>query len=215
MAFIGQSFSTHSLPQDAGGEFTPLPEGWYDVVVKSSELKPTKDGSGQYISLRLTVEGPTHAGRGIFTNLNITNRSPDAERIGRSQLRTILELSGIDEFSDTDQLIGARFAANVKVRAPYVDKTGQQRDADNEVKGYRAASNAASKPSFAAQSAPAFAQQPAAFQQPQVPAFQQAPVQPAQSPSAPASPPWAAAAPQQAAPQVIAGYAPPWAAPQQ
>ena len=200
MAFIGQSFSTHSLPQDAGGEFTPLPEGWYDVVVKTSDLKPTKDGSGQYISLRLTVEGPTHAGRGIFTNLNITNRSPDAERIGRAQLRTILELSGIDEFSDTDQLIGARFAANVKVRAPYVDKTGQQRDADNEVKGYRAASNAASKPSFAAPSAPA---------------FHQAPVQTAQSPAAPASPPWAAAAPQQAAPQVVAGYAPPWAAPQQ
>lgn len=212
MAFIGQSFSTHSLPQDAGGEFTPLPEGWYDVVVKTADLKPTKDGSGQYISLRLTVEGPTHAGRGIFTNLNITNRSPDAERIGRAQLRTILELSGIDEFSDTDQLIGARFAANVKIRAPYVDKTGQQRDADNEVKGYRAASNAASKPSFAAPTAPAFAQQPAAFQQPQVPAFQQAAVQPAQSLAAQASPPWAAPQQHQQAP--AASVAPFWAAPQ-
>ena len=213
MAFIGQSFSTNSLPQDAGGEFTPLPEGWYDVVVKTSDLKPTKDGSGQYISLRLTVEGPTHAGRGIFTNLNITNSSPDAERIGRSQLRTILELSGIDEFSDTDQLIGVRLSVKVAIKPARVDQiTGKQYEADNEVKGYREASNAASKPYFAAPQAPAFAQQPAAFQQPQVPAFNQAPVQPAQSPAAPASPPWAAPQQHQQAP--AASAAPFWAAPQ-
>ena len=208
MAFLGQSFNVNSLPKDEGGEFTPLPEGWYNVVVKDSQLKPTKDGSGQYISIRLTVEGPTHAGRGVFTNLNIVNKSPDAERIGRAQLRTILECGGVQEFSDTDQLIGIRLQVKVVVKPARQDPaTGRVYDADNEVKGYKAIEDA-SMPAFQQPpAAPTLAAQPPAFQQP-APTYQ-APQQAAQP--VPAAAPWAAPQGQQPAAPAT-GSAPPWAA---
>lgn len=214
MASLGQSFNVNSLPKDEGGEFTPLPEGWYNVVVKDSQLKPTKDGSGQYISIRLTVEGPTHAGRGIFTNLNIINKSPDAERIGRAQLRTVLECGGVQEFSDTDQLIGIRLQVKVAVKPARQDPaTGRVYDADNEVKGYKAIEGAAMPamgcgiPAFQQQPAPAFAAQPPAFQQPAPP--YQAPQQAAQP--VPAAAPWAAPQGQQPSAPAVSGT-PPWAA---
>lgn len=200
MASLGQSFNVNSLPKDEGGEFTPLPEGWYNVVVKDSQLKPTKDGSGQYISIRLTVEGPTHAGRGIFTNLNIVNKSPDAERIGRAQLRTVLECGGVQEFSDTDQLIGIRMQVKVAVKPARQDPaTGRVYDADNEVKGYKAIEGAA-MPAMGG-GIPALQQSPAA------PAFTaQPPAQPA-----PSAAPWAAPQGQQPAAPAT-GATPPWAA---
>lgn len=129
MAFIGD-FKRDSLPKGEG--FTPVPAGWYIVTISGSEVKETKDGTGTYIKLVLDIQGPSHAGRKIFSNINIRNKSPDAERIGLQQLREIMEAGGLDDVTDSDQLIGVTLEAKVAVKPASGDY-----EAGNEIKGYR------------------------------------------------------------------------------
>ena len=77
MAFLGQTFNADELPQ-GNGNYDPLPPGWYTATITAAELKPTKDGSGQYIKVRYDITGPTHQGRVVFGNLNIKNASAKA-----------------------------------------------------------------------------------------------------------------------------------------
>lgn len=151
MAFLDTSFNVADLPQNNTGNYEPLPDGDYHVTVEGAELKTTNDGTGQYIKLKMKVSGPSHAGRVLFSNLNIRNKSAKAEEIGRAQLGDIMRAIGLATLSDTDQLIGAPMTVKVKVKP-----AEGQYEAGNEVKAYKALSgSAAPAPSFAAPSAPA------------------------------------------------------------
>lgn len=163
MAFLGQTFDVNTLPE--GGNYDTLPPGWYTATITAAELKPTKDGSGQYIKVRYNITGPTHQGRVVFGNLNIKNASAKAEEIGRQQLGEIMRAIGLARVTDTDQLIGGSLSIKLDVRA-----ATEQYDAQNEVKGFKAISGSA--PTFAA---------PA----------QQAAAAPAAAAPAKAAPPWA------------------------
>jgi len=144
MAFLGQSIRAEDLPQSTG-DFEPLPAGLYTVSIASAELTPTKDGSGQYIKLKLNVIAPTHQGRTIFSNLNIRNQSAKAEEIGLQQLGAVMRAIGLATIEDTDQLIGGTLIAKVDIR------TSEQYGAQNEVKAYKPLSGAApAKPQQAA-----------------------------------------------------------------
>ena len=121
MAFLGQTFDANELPQGNGGNFEPLPEGSYNATVTQAELKPTNDGTGQYIKLRLDITGPSHQGRVIFSNLNIKNASAKAEEIGRQQLGDIMRAIGLAKVTDTDQLIGGNLNIKLAIRAARTD----------------------------------------------------------------------------------------------
>jgi hypothetical protein len=155
MAFLGQTFNADELPQGNGGNYDPLPPGWYTATITAAELKPTKDGSGQYIKVRYDITGPTHQGRVVFGNLNIKNASAKAEEIGRQQLGDLMRAIGLARVTDTDQLIGGVLQIKLGVR----DATDQY-DAQNEVKGYKAITG--SVPTFAAPAASPAASAPAA-----------------------------------------------------
>jgi hypothetical protein len=147
MAYLGQTFDANDLPQ--GNTYEPLPPGWYNAHITAAELKPTKDGSGQYIKVRYDITGPTHQGRVVFGNINIRNASAKAEEIGRQQLGELMRAIGLARITDTDQLIGGSLQIKLDVRA-----ATEQYAAQNEVKGFKAISGAA--PTFApAASAPA------------------------------------------------------------
>lgn len=129
MAFLSSPIHLSDLPKDDG--FDVMPAGQYNAVVKQADLMPTKSGTGEYIKLRLDVVGPTHAGRVIFTNLNIRNPNPQAENIGRQQLGVIMQAAGVAALEDTNQIIGATVGLTVAIKD---DPTyGRQ----NEVKGFK------------------------------------------------------------------------------
>lgn len=155
MAFLGQTFDANELPQGNGGNYDPLPAGWYNANITSAELKPTKDGSGQYIKVRYDITGPSHQGRVVFGNLNIKNASTKAEEIGRQQLGEIMRAIGLAKVTDTDQLIGGSLSIKLDVRA-----ATEQYAAQNEVKGFKAITGSA--PTFAAPAASPAASAPAA-----------------------------------------------------
>lgn len=155
MAFLGQTFDANELPQGNGGNYDPLPPGWYTATINKADLQPTKDGSGQYIKVRYDITGPSHQGRVVFGNLNIKNASAKAEEIGRQQLGELMRSIGLAKVTDTDQLIGGVLQIKLDVRA-----ATDQYSAQNEVKGFKAITGSA--PTFAAPAASPAASAPAA-----------------------------------------------------
>lgn len=131
MALLNESFNTENLPQ-SDNQFEPIPAGWYTVRINSASLETTKAGTGQYIKCRYDVLGPTHEGRVLFGNLNISNPNPKAEEIGRQQLGDLMRAIGLNQVQDTDQLIGGECQVKVSV------KDDPNYGPGNEVKGWKA-----------------------------------------------------------------------------
>lgn len=115
---------------------------------RRAELKDTKAGTGQYISVRYDITGPTCQGRVVFGNLNIRNPSPKAEEIGRQQLGSLLRAIGVREIKDTDQLIGGQLEIKLSVR-----KSEEYGDS-NDVKAFKALSGSAIPSAPTQQAAP-------------------------------------------------------------
>lgn len=147
MSFLGETFNVGDLPTSGG--YDPLPAGWYSATITKADLNPTKDGTGQRINIRYDITGPSHQGRVVFGGLNIRNKSPQAEEIGRQQLGDICRCIGLSSIQDTDQLIGNPIMVKLKL------------DGDrNEPVGWKSASGS-NAPAVTA-SAPAAAPAPAA-----------------------------------------------------
>jgi hypothetical protein len=136
MAFLDQEFNVADLPVSTS-QFDPLPEGWYNVTIAGAELKTTKAGTGNYISIKYTVIGPSHQGRVVFGNLNVKNPNPKAEEIGREQLGAMMRAIGLSKIKDTDQLIGGSLSIKLSIQR---DPTYGE---SNDVKAFKAITGAA------------------------------------------------------------------------
>lgn len=131
MALLDISFDVNDLPAQQN-DFSPLPEGWYSVSVAGAEIRATKDQTGQYIAVRYDVTGPTHQGRVVFGNINIKNKSTQAEEIGRQQLGSLMRAIGLARVDDTDQLIGGNCQIKLSIRQ------SEGYDPQNEVRQWKA-----------------------------------------------------------------------------
>ena len=132
MAFLGQEYRVEDLPES--GSYDLIPAGWYQAQINGADLKATKSGDGQYLSVRFDILGPSHQGRVTWGNVNLKNASAQAEEIGRRQLGEILRSIGKSVIRDSDELIGGQLQIKVGVQH---DKNGQYEDR-NDIKGYKA-----------------------------------------------------------------------------
>jgi hypothetical protein len=137
MARLDIGFTADELPESRG-DYEPLPEGWYSAEIGDAEIRVTKDGTGQYIRCRYNIMGPTKAGRVVFGNLNIMNKSQKAEEIGRQQLGELMRSIGLGRIEDTDQLIGCPLQIKLSIRPAENGYAAQ-----NDVRGFRAPEGAA------------------------------------------------------------------------
>jgi hypothetical protein len=126
MARFDEVFDVNELPE--GGNFEPLPAGWYTVEIKDAEIKETKSGTGKYLS----VSYQTDSGRVIFGNLNIRNANTKAEEIGRQQMGNLMRAVGLSRLTDSDQLIGLNLQIKLAV------KEDPQYGTSNEIKAFKA-----------------------------------------------------------------------------
>lgn len=131
MAFFG-NYNEDDLPKGNTNDFSPIPDGWYKVEIKSAEVKPTKESGGEYINIRFDVLGPEYTGRVIFGMINLKNKSSTAEEIGRQQLGALMRAIGLKKVSDTDELIGCRMEIKV------ITEESQKYGSKNVPKAYRA-----------------------------------------------------------------------------
>jgi hypothetical protein len=132
MGFLGETFDINDIPEEEKREFEPVPAGWYTASITNANLRDTKAGTGKFISVRFDITGPEHQGRVVFTNLNMTNPSPKAEEFGRKQLGRIMLAVGLQQVSDTDQLLGANLSIKLTV------KNDPEYGPGNEVRGFKA-----------------------------------------------------------------------------
>jgi len=140
---------------DPTPRFDPIPAGDYPVIITASEMKFTKDGSGQYLELTLEIQGGEFAGRKLFDRLNLHNSNRQAVEIAQRQLSQICHAVGVLQVADSEQLHLKPLVAMVKLRP-----ASGQYDASNEIKGYKAASGAPVQTQFQRPTAPPTATRP-------------------------------------------------------
>jgi Protein of unknown function (DUF669) len=136
---------------DTAPRFDPLPAGDYPVIISESETRLTKDGSGQYLQIKLEVQSGEFAGRTLFDRLNLWNNNRQAQEIAQRSLSQICHAVGVMQVNDSQELHHKPLIATVKVR-PARDNY----EASNEIKGYKAsAAIPVAQQPFAAPRAPA------------------------------------------------------------
>lgn len=129
------------------GSFEPIPAGWYTAMITESEFKPTKNGNGEYLQLRLDIIDGEYEGRVIFDRLNLNNPNQTAVEIAQRQLSAICRAVGIMTPRDSSELHDRPLKVKVSIRP-----AGNGYDASNEVKAYDSAEGAsapATKPAAA------------------------------------------------------------------
>ena len=116
MADLGATFDATTVDPAAGFELFPV--GKYVVQIVGSEMRPTKDGGGQYLWLELDVlEGPL-AGRKLFDRLNLVNASAQTVEIAQRTLSAICHATGRLQVQDSADLHLIPMIADVTVKPP-------------------------------------------------------------------------------------------------
>jgi len=134
--FLEDDWDPIGASEDApDGSFGPVPDGWYDATIVRSEMCDTKAGTGRYLKLAFKIDGPSYAGRWVWTNLNLVNPSEQAQAIGRAQFGKLLVGLGFKRRpKDTALLLDKQCRIKVATRK----WNGEEQ---NEVKSFGASSS--------------------------------------------------------------------------
>ena len=98
------------------GSFEPIPLGDYMVIISATEMKPTKDGKGQYLQLTYDVVDGEYKGRKIFDRLNLINDNKTAQEIAQRALSSICRAVGVMRPQRTEELHSKSFVIKVGIR---------------------------------------------------------------------------------------------------
>jgi len=108
------------------GSFGVLPPGDYECMIEKVNVKVTKNGDGQYLNVQMKILSEWAKGRVVFDIINFENASAAAQRIGRQQLKA---------------LVNAVYGEDRKIQSPnqFVDqivgiRTGVRKDQNGEDK---------------------------------------------------------------------------------
>ena len=115
MAIFAQTFDANTVEPS---NFDVFPAGKYLAQIVSSEMRPTKDGRGQYLFLELDILEGQFAGRKLFDRLNLVNDNPDTVDIATRTLSSICRATGQMQVKDSEQLHLIPLIADVRVRPP-------------------------------------------------------------------------------------------------
>ena len=143
----GYNFNAEEV--EPSSSFDPIPAGWYTAIISSSEMKATRDGYGEYLSLTLQVIEGQYENRLVFARLNLKNANDKAVDIARKDLAAICRAVGVMSPQASEELHDIPLMIKVKVRPASGDY-----EASNDIGGYKTvegqdltpAPKAASKP---------------------------------------------------------------------
>ena len=118
---------------EPSSSYEPIPAGWYRAIISASEIKPTRDGYGEYLSLTLQVIEGQYANRLVFARLNLKNANEKAVDIARKDLAAICRAVGVMSPQSSEELHDKPLMIKVKVRP-----ASGEYEASNDVGGYKA-----------------------------------------------------------------------------
>ena len=126
------SFSNYGLEQVKANDFEVIPAGDYPAIITEMEEKPTKDGTGMRLNLKVQIIDGKYQNRTLYDGLNTVNKSAVAQQIGRAQLKAICIALNNPSPKDSSELLNKALMVTVKIGK---DMDGNPR---SEVKGYKA-----------------------------------------------------------------------------
>ena len=103
--------------------FKALPVGNYVGRILETDLQVAKTGSGEFVYVKLEINGPSHAGRIAFDRMLTSHPNPEAEKIGRGRLATLVQAIGKTKIADTDELVGQTVGFRLRI-----SKDGERND---------------------------------------------------------------------------------------
>lgn len=145
--------ATAEVDPNEARSYDIIPAGWYNAELVESEVRTAKSGNGEYISLQFALLDPPFVNRRVFVVLNLWNTNAEAVRIANQQRLELLTAVGRPAAQTTEELYGLPLMLKLTVRK---DPNGQYEDR-NEVKGFKPATGASSRPVAAAAPRPAAA----------------------------------------------------------
>ncbi len=122
---------------EPSSSFDPIPAGWYQAIISNSEMKATRDGYGEYLSLTLQIIEGQHENRLVFARLNLKNANDKAVDIARKDLAAICRAVGVMSPQASEQLHDIPLMIKVKVRP-----ASGEYEASNDIGGYKAVEGA-------------------------------------------------------------------------
>lgn len=117
MAYLGAFDANTVEPAD----FSALPTGDYTAIITDSEMRSTKNGSGQYLMLTFQIIEGKAKGRYVWHNLNLQNQNTKAEEIAQRELSAICHATGRLKISDSEQLHNIP----IKIHVAYIPAKGE------------------------------------------------------------------------------------------
>ena len=143
----GYNFNAEEV--EPSSSFDPIPAGWYQAIISNSEMKATRDGYGEYLSLTLQIIEGQYENRLVFARLNLKNANDKAVDIARKDLAAICRAVGVMSPQASEELHDIPLMIKVKVRPASGDY-----EASNDIGGYKAVEGANLTPAPKAASKP-------------------------------------------------------------
>ena len=131
----GYNFNAEEV--EPSSSFDPIPAGWYQAIISNSEMKATRDGYGEYLSLTLQIIDGQYENRLVFARLNLKNANDKAVDIARKDLAAICRAVGVMSPQASEELHDIPLMIKVKVRPASGDY-----EASNDIGGYKAVEGA-------------------------------------------------------------------------
>jgi len=123
------NFNANDVDPNVG--FEPIPAGKYLAVITASQMKPTKNGKGEYLELEFEIiEGP-YKGRKIWDRLTLVHPNEQTVQIARGTLSAICHAVNVMAPKDSIELHNLPLVAGVGIKKR--EDTGEP---TNVVKGY-------------------------------------------------------------------------------
>jgi hypothetical protein len=138
-------FDATNVEPNAG--FDPIPAGKYLAAITASEMKPTKNGKGEYLELEMEVlEGP-FKGRKLWDRLTLRHPNTQTVEIARGTLSVICRAVNVLRPRDSVELHNLPLVVSVAIK-----NREDNGEPTNTIKGYakRDAGVAAQRPVAAA-----------------------------------------------------------------
>jgi hypothetical protein len=108
MADFGLTFDASQIEPNTG--YDVLPPGKYLAQIVSSEMRPTKDGQGQYLFLEIDILDGQYRGRKLFDRINLVNANHTAVEIAMRTLSSLCRAVGKLQVKNSDGSSPLNFA---------------------------------------------------------------------------------------------------------
>lgn len=126
----------------SGEKYSPVPRGIYKVIIKSSEIKENKKGTGKHLSISFEIISnqyaisPKYTGRLLWTTFNILHNDEKVRNIAKSELIMLCEAIGIEKYNHEGELVNRMLMVETIVER-YEDPITHADREKNVIKKYK------------------------------------------------------------------------------